>query len=74
MLFKLCENGRHVMDWWHCWKHTNEPPFLNNYRVDMVGFVDRHKVLTKRSAFLGLPSAQNGGEFEGGVESGRLKH
>jgi len=40
----------------------------------MVGFVDRHKVLTKRSAFLALLSAQNGGEFEGRVESGRLKH
>jgi hypothetical protein len=40
----------------------------------MVGFVDRHKVLTKRSAFSGLPSAQNGGDFEGRVESGRLKH
>ncbi len=31
-------------------------------------------MVTKRSAFSALPSAQNGDEFEGGVESGSLKH
>ncbi len=23
LFFKLCENGKHVMDWRHCWEHTN---------------------------------------------------
>jgi hypothetical protein len=40
----------------------------------MVGFMDRHNVVIKRSAFSTFPSAQNGGEFEGLVESGSLKH
>jgi len=22
-LLKLCESGKHAMDWKHCWKHTN---------------------------------------------------
>jgi hypothetical protein len=39
----------------------------------MVGFVYLHKVIV-RNAFLAFPSAQNGGESIGGVESGRLKH
>ncbi len=47
---------------------------MTNYKVDMAGFVDHHNVVTKRSAFSTLPSAQNGGEFEGGVESRSLKH
>jgi len=42
--------------------------------VDMVGFVDPHKVVARRSAFLAFPNAQNGGESIGGVESERLKH
>jgi len=40
----------------------------------MAGFVDSHKVVARRNAFLAFPSAQNGGESRGGVESGRLKH
>jgi hypothetical protein len=39
----------------------------------MVGFVDLHKVVA-RSAFSTFPSAQNGCELEGGVESEGLKH
>jgi hypothetical protein len=35
--------------------------------------MDPHKVVVRRNAFLAFPSAQNGGELEGGVESGRLK-
>ncbi len=31
-------------------------------------------MVIKRSAFSTFPSAQNGGEFEGLVESGSLKH
>jgi len=37
----------------------------------MAGFVDSHKVVARRNAFLAFPSAQNGGESRGGVESGR---
>jgi hypothetical protein len=40
----------------------------------MASFVNHHKVVTKRSAFSALPSAQNGGESKGGVKSGSLKH
>jgi hypothetical protein len=39
----------------------------------MVGFVDPHKVIIKRRAFLTLPNARYGGELEGGATSGRLK-
>ncbi len=40
----------------------------------MVGFVDPHKLVVRRSAFsLALPNAQDGGETEGGVESKGLK-
>jgi hypothetical protein len=40
----------------------------------MASFVDPHKVVARRSAFLALLSAQNGNESEGGVEIGGLKH
>ncbi len=40
----------------------------------MAGFVDPHKVVARRSAFLTLQNAQNGVESIGGVENGRLKH
>ncbi len=32
-----------------------------------------HKAVARRSAFLTLPNAQNGGESIGGVKNGRLK-
>jgi hypothetical protein len=41
---------------------TSAPPFLTNSGVDMVGFVNFHKVVARRYAFLAFPSAQNGGE------------
>jgi hypothetical protein len=41
---------------------TLVPPFFTNSRVDMVGFVNLHKVVVKRNAFSTFPSAQNGGE------------
>jgi hypothetical protein len=41
---------------------TQAPPFLTNFRVNMVGFVHPHKVVAKRNAFLALSSARNGGE------------
>jgi hypothetical protein len=40
----------------------------------MVSFVDPHKVVIRRNAFSTYPSAQNGGELDGGAKSGRLKH
>jgi hypothetical protein len=39
----------------------------------MVGFVDPHKVVVRRSAFSTFLRAQNGGELKGGLEIGRLK-
>ncbi len=47
---------------------------MTNFRVDMVGFVDPHKVVVRRNAFSTFPSAQNGGELEGGENNGMLKH
>ncbi len=41
---------------------TLAPPFLTNSRVDMVGFVNLHKVVAKRNAFSAFPSARNRGE------------
>ncbi len=49
------------------------PPFLTNFRVDMVGFMDPHKVVVRRSAFLAFPNAWNEGELKGGVESEGLE-
>jgi hypothetical protein len=36
---------------------TSTLPFLTNSRVDMVGFMDLHKVFAKSSAFSMFPSA-----------------
>jgi hypothetical protein len=52
---------------------TSTLPFLTNSRVDMASFVHPHKGIARRNTFSTLPSAQNGGELEGEVESGRLK-
>jgi hypothetical protein len=52
---------------------TQAPSFLTNSRVDLVGFVDPHNVVARRSAFSTLPSAHNGGELEGGAKSRGLK-
>jgi hypothetical protein len=38
------------------------PHFLTNFRIDMVDFVDPHKVVIKRSAFSALPSPQDENE------------
>jgi hypothetical protein len=51
---------------------TKTPPFWP--KVDMVGFVDPHKVVARRSAYSTFPNAWNEGESKGGAESGRLKH
>jgi hypothetical protein len=39
---------------------TPTPPFLFNFEVDIVGFVNPHKMVIKRSVFSVLPSACNG--------------
>jgi hypothetical protein len=52
---------------------TPTPPFLTIFRVDMVSFVDLHKVVVRRSAFLALPSAQNKGESKEELKSEGLK-
>jgi hypothetical protein len=36
---------------------TLAPPFLTNSRIDIVGFMDLHKVVARRNAFLALPNA-----------------
>jgi hypothetical protein len=38
-------------------KSTRALPFLTNSRVGMVGFVNPHKVVARKSAFSSLPSA-----------------
>jgi hypothetical protein len=53
---------------------TLVPQFFINSRIDMASFVNLHKMVARRSAFLVIPSAQSGGEKEGQAESGRLKH
>jgi hypothetical protein len=53
---------------------TPTPPFLTNLKIEMAKFMFSHKVIARRSAFSTLLSAWNGGELEGEVGSGRLKH
>jgi hypothetical protein len=51
--------------------------FFSTSSVDMVGFVNPHKVVFRRNAFLTLTNAQNGSVSKMKVESfghGRLKH
>jgi hypothetical protein len=58
----------------HNFENTSIPPFLTNTKVDMVDYVDLHKVVVKRIAFLAFLSARNEGESVGEVESEGLKH
>jgi hypothetical protein len=39
---------------------TPTPPFLCNFLIDIVGFVNPHKVVVKRSVFSALPSECDG--------------
>ncbi len=52
---------------------TPAPPFLTDSKVDMVSFVDPHKVVVPRSAFLAFQHAQNIVELKGGTKSEGLK-
>jgi hypothetical protein len=36
---------------------TQTPPFLTNSKIDMVSFVDPHKMVVTKNAFSALPSA-----------------
>jgi hypothetical protein len=36
---------------------TQAPPFFTNFKVDMVSFVDPHKLVAKRNAFSAFPIA-----------------
>jgi hypothetical protein len=38
-------------------QNTTIPTFFTNFRVDMVGFEDLHKVVARRNAFLAFSSA-----------------
>jgi hypothetical protein len=40
----------------------------------MVDYVDTHKVVVRRSAFLAFLIARNEGEYKGGVKCEGLKH
>jgi hypothetical protein len=42
---------------------TPTRPFYVNFRIDMISFVDPHKVITRKSAFAALSSAPNEREF-----------
>jgi hypothetical protein len=46
------------------------PPFLTNFKVDMVGFKDLYKVVVRRSAFSTFSSERNEGESKGEAKSG----
>jgi hypothetical protein len=61
------------MDWGHCWKHINSPIFFIDSRIDMVGFVNPHKVIARRNAFSAFPIVWNGVELEGRVKNEELK-
>jgi len=52
---------------------TQAPSFLTNSKVDMVGFVNPHKVVAKNNALKTLPNIGNGGELDGKESSVRLK-
>ncbi len=75
-LLTCCSNSMKMKDM--LWiedivESTSTSPFLTNSRVDMVGFVDLHKVVARRSAFSAFPSAWNGVESEGGAKNEGLK-
>jgi hypothetical protein len=52
---------------------TSTSPLFTNSRVNMIGFVDLHKVVARRNAFSTFPSAWNRVELEGGAKSEGLK-
>jgi hypothetical protein len=59
------------MNWGHYWEHTHHSIFFV-FRVDMVGFVDPHKVVAWRSTFSVVASVQNESVFKS-VGHGELK-
>jgi len=47
--------------------------FFINFRVDMVGFMNPHKVIVRKNVFAIFSSAQNESESKGRAKSGKLK-
>jgi hypothetical protein len=47
---------------------------LINITVDIIDYVDLHKVIVRRSAFSTFLNARNEDELEGEIESEGLKH
>ncbi len=59
---------------WDIVERIKAPPFLTNYRVDIVGYVDPRKMVARKNAFSTLPNPQNGSDSKGRAKSGGLKH
>jgi len=68
VFLNLCCSNFVKMKWKTCYglktllRANQLPQFFNNFRVDMVDFVNSHKVNIKRNAFWTLTSAWNEGE------------
>jgi hypothetical protein len=52
---------------------TPTPLFLTNFKIDIVSFVDSHKVIVRSNALLIFSYARNGVESKGGTKSERFK-
>jgi hypothetical protein len=57
LLLKFCENGRHAIE--DIVEVTQTPPFWTIFRVEIVSFVDLHKVVARRRAFLAFQNVRN---------------
>ncbi len=72
VFFSLVLDVEIVQKWktFHGWRktllsaHPPAIPFLNTSNVDMAGFLNPHKVVVRRNAFLVLGNAQNEGVLE----------
>jgi hypothetical protein len=71
LLLKFCENGRHAIE--DILEVTPTLPFLTIFRLEIFSFLNLHKMVARRSAFLAFPSAQNKGESKGGLNTERFK-
>jgi hypothetical protein len=73
----LCKNGRHFIDGGDIVKCRPTIPFLSTSSVDIIGFVNLHKVVAQRNAFSIFGNAQNEGVSKVKTKSfghGGLKH
>ncbi len=53
---------------------TPSPSFFTNFTINMVGFVNPHKLVAKRNAISTFSSPQNESELETRVENEELKN